>query len=102
MKKAKWVHEFEKFIEQKNMINLAIGVVLGAAFGQVINSLVNNIIMPLVGILLGGVDLAGLNVAVGNAVVSYGIFLQTLLNFVIIALCIFWFVKFINKIQHKK
>jgi large conductance mechanosensitive channel len=98
MQQPKWIHEFSVFIEQRNVLNLAVGVVLGTAFGQIVNSLVNNIIMPLVGILLGGVDVAGLSFHVGEAVVGYGLFLQGIINFLIIAFCIFWFVKAINTI----
>ncbi len=97
MAKAKWTKEFIEFIDSKNVLNLAVGVVLGTAFGQIVNSLVNNIIMPVVGIFLGGVNISGLSFTVNNAHVGYGMFLQNILNFLIIAFCIFWFVRAINR-----
>ncbi|MCL2094641.1 large conductance mechanosensitive channel protein MscL [Candidatus Saccharibacteria bacterium] len=95
--KQGWVSEFIAFIEQRNVVDLAVAVVIGAAFGQIVNSLVNNIIMPLVGVLLGGRDISGLEFTVGEAVVTYGVFLQNVINFLIIAFSIFWFAKFMKR-----
>ncbi len=101
MKKKGWVGEFVEFIEGKDVVNLAVGVIIGAAVGQIVNSLVNNIIMPLVGVLLGGNNIAALSFTVGKATVTYGVFLQSVLNFLIIALCVFWMIKLLNKLQRR-
>lgn len=87
--------EFKEFAMQGNVLDLAVGVVLGAAFGAIVKSFVDDIIMPLVGILLGGIDISGLSVKVGTAVLKYGSFLQAIINFLIIAFCVFMFVKVI-------
>ncbi len=88
--------EFRKFIMRGNVIDLAVAVVMGAAFGAIITSLVNDIIMPLVGVLMGGVDFSGLSVTVGNATIAYGAFIQALINFLIIATALFVVVKAMN------
>lgn len=90
------VAEFKKFIMRGNVIDLAVAVVLGAAFGAVVTSLTEDILMPLIGILLGGIDFSGLSVTVGSAVVTYGKFIQAIINFLIIAFAIFLIVKAIN------
>lgn len=91
------IEEFKKFIMRGNVIDLAIAVVLGGAFGAIITSLTNDIIMPLVGILLGGVDFSSLAVTVGSAVLAYGKFIQAIINFLIIALALFFIVKAMNR-----
>lgn len=93
--------EFKEFAMQGNVLDLAVGVVLGAAFGAIVKSLVDDIIMPLVGILLGGVNISQLSVKVGAAVLKYGSFLQAIINFIIIAFSIFIFVKAINTAANK-
>ncbi len=92
-----FIEEFKAFAVKGNVIDLAVAVVIGAAFGKIVSSLVDNIVMPLVGVLLGGVSFASLSVTVGEAVVSYGMFIQSVLDFVIVALAIFMMVKMINK-----
>ena len=99
MKKV--LNEFKDFIARGNVIDLAVGVVMGSAFSAIVTSLVNDIIMPLVGILIGGVDFAGLSANIGDAKVMYGAFIQAVINFLIIAFCIFMFVKAINKLNEK-
>lgn len=94
--------EFKKFILRGNVIDLAVAVVIGAAFGAIVTSLVNDIIMPLVGIVLGGVDFAALSATVGSAVVAYGKFIQAIVNFLIVGFVIFLVVKAINKAQKPK
>ncbi len=89
----KFVEEFKAFIAKGNVIDMAVAVVMGAAFGAIITSLVNDIIMPLIGLLTGGVDIAALNVTVGDAVIAYGAFIQAIINFVLIAFCIFLILK---------
>lgn len=91
------IAEFKKFIMRGNVIDLAIAVILAGAFGAIVTSFTNDILMPLVGILLGGVDFASLSITVGSAVVAYGKFIQAIINFFIIALALFFIVKAMNK-----
>jgi len=92
--------DFKTIITRRGSIaDLAAGVIIGGAFGAIISSLVNDMVMPLVGVLIGGVDFATLAITVGEANVRYGIFLKAILNFIIIAICVFVFVRFINRIQ---
>lgn len=94
--------EFKTFAVKGNVVELAVAVVIGAAFGKIVTSLVDNIIMPLVGIVLGGVDVSNLVVEVGNATVNYGIFLQRVVDFIIIAFVIFLALKAVNNLQRKE
>ena len=87
------LNEFKKFIAQGNVLDLAIGVIIAGAFGKITGSLVEDIIMPVVGIFLGGVDFKKLAVTVGSANVMYGNFIQTIIEFLIIALVVFMIVK---------
>lgn len=93
--------EFRDFVMRGNVLDLAVAVVMGGAFGAIINSLVNDIIMPLVGVILGGVDFSSLSFMVGDAVIAYGKFIQALVNFLIIALALFLVIKSINTMQRK-
>lgn len=92
--------EFKEFAMKGNIVDLAVAVVIGGAFGKIVTSLVNNIIMPLLGVIMGGNDLAGLQFTVGKAVVTYGVFLQNIVDFLIIALAIFVAVKGIKKLEN--
>ncbi|MBO4600920.1 MAG: large conductance mechanosensitive channel protein MscL [Bacilli bacterium] len=94
--------EFKEFISKGNVIDLAVGVVIGSAFGAIVTSLVNDIIMPLVGIILGGIDFTALTLNVKDATICYGLFIQQVVNFLIIAFCIFLVIKFINRLNRKK
>lgn len=94
--------EFKAFAMKGNVIDLAVAVVIGAAFGKIVSSLVDNIIMPLVGVLLGGVSFAQLQFSVGDAIVTYGVFIQSIVDFTIIAFVIFMAVKAINSLQRKE
>lgn len=96
------IKEFKEFISKGNVIDLAVGVVIGAAFGKIVSSLVDNIIMPLVGMLIGGIDFSSLSLKIGNAKVLYGIFLQNVVDFLIVAFCLFMVVKFMNKLDKVK
>ena|SRR3712207_1328035 len=96
-----FLKEFKEFAMKGNVMDLAVGVVIGGAFGAIVTSLVNDIIMPLVGIIIGGIDVAGLSVKVGTAKLSYGSFLQAIINFIIIAFSIFIFIKIINSAANK-
>jgi len=100
MKKV--VKEFKEFISRGNVVDLAVGVIMGGAFGKIVTSLVNDIIMPLVGILLGGLDFTNLKLTLGNASIAYGLFIQNVIDFLIVAVCIFLIIKFINRFMKKK
>lgn len=97
--------EFKEFAMRGNVVDLAVGVVLGASFGKIVTSLVNDIIMPPIGMLLGGVNFSDLSIALdsaGKVVIKYGAFLQTMVDFLIISMAIFLLVKAINKVQKPK
>jgi large conductance mechanosensitive channel len=93
--------EFKTFIMRGNVIDLAVAVIIGGAFGKIIASLVNDIIMPVIGLLIGGIDFSGLAFTLGSAKVTYGIFINNFIDFLIIALVIFLMVKGINRLQKK-
>lgn len=93
--------EFKEFAFKGNVVDLAVAVVIGGAFGLIVKSLVNDIIMPLVGILIGGIDVSNLAIKVGTATVAYGLFLQSIINFLIIASAIFMMVKVFNTMNKK-
>jgi large conductance mechanosensitive channel len=94
--------EFKQFAMRGNVMDLAVAVVIGAAFGKIVSSLVDGIIMPLIGLLLGGINIADKSFKIGAAVVKWGSFLQTIIDFTIIALSIFLVIKFINMLQKKR
>jgi len=91
--------EFREFAVKGNVVDLAVGVIIGAAFGKIVASAVSDILMPLVGLLMGGLDFAGLSVQILDAKIQYGKFLQTCVDFVIIAWSIFVAVKLINRMK---
>ncbi|ENQ3107856.1 large conductance mechanosensitive channel protein MscL [Bacillus cereus] len=95
-------NEFKKFALKGNVMDLAVGVVIGGAFGKIVSSLVSDVIMPLLGLLLGGINFTGLSFTYGKAVVKYGAFIQTIVDFFIIAFSIFLFIKLFNKLSFKK
>ncbi len=107
--------EFKTFAMRGNVVDLAVGVIIGAAFGKIVTSLVNDIVMPPIGKLLGGVNFkdlfiyldsgekpASLEAAQGKAVIAYGQFINTVLDFLIVAFCVFLLVKFLNRLSRKK
>ena len=96
------LQEFKKFALRGNVIDLAIGVIIGAAFGKIVTSLVEDLIMPLVGILIGGFNFSDLAVKVGGATIKYGNFIQTCVNFLIVAWAIFLMVKVINRLKREE
>ena len=100
------IKEFKEFISRGNVIDLAVGVIIGGAFGKIVSSLVNDVLMPLIGFCLGGLDFKGLTINIGNASINYGMFIQNIVDFLIIAFCIFIFIKLINRItkfeKHKE
>jgi len=95
------VKEFREFAVKGNVVDLAVAVIIGGAFGKIVASLVSDIVMPLVGVLLGGVNFTGLAVKVGTASIQYGKFLQTCVDFLIIAWAIFIAVKLINRLKRE-
>jgi len=97
-----FISEFKAFAMKGNVMDLAIAVIIGAAFGKIVTALVDNIIMPLIGILLGGINFENLTVEVGNAVVTYGVFIQRVIDFIIIAFVIFMVIKAINNFKRKE
>ena len=94
--------EFRDFAIKGNVVDLAVGVIIGAAFGKIVSSLVEDIIMPLIGIIIGGFDFKGLFLQVGAAKITYGKFIQTCFDFVIIAASIFVAVRVINHLRRKQ
>ena len=94
--------EFRDFINRGNVIDLAVAVIIGGAFGAIVSSLVNDIIMPLIGLLMGGVDFAGLAIEVGDAQVMYGSFIQAVVNFLLIAFVLFLIVRGFTKLQESR
>lgn len=98
----KMLVEFRDFALKGNVLDLAVAVVIGSAFGKIVSSLVDNIIMPLVGVLLGGLDFTDLSFKVGKSVIQYGAFIQSIVDFVIIAFAIFIFVKVLTSFIKKK
>lgn len=104
----KFIQEFKTFISRGNVIDLAVGMIIGSAFTAIVTSLVNDMLMPLIGTIMGGINLSNLsftipwNLAGEPVVICYGNFLQAVLNFLIVAFCIFLIVKVINKIIKKK
>ena len=97
----KFINEFKEFAFRGNVLDLAVGVVIGAAFTTIVTSLVEDIIMPLVGMLTGGNDISDLSIKIGTANLAYGSFLQAVINFLIIALVVFMFIKIINTASAK-
>ncbi|ARJ24255.1 large-conductance mechanosensitive channel protein MscL [Bacillus mycoides] len=95
-------NEFKKFAFKGNVIDLAVGVVIGAAFGKIVSSLVKDIITPLLGMVLGGVNFTDLKLTFGKSSIMYGNFIQTIFDFLIIAAAIFMFVKVFNKLTSKR
>ena len=96
------VDEFKTFIKRGNVIDLAVGVIIGGAFSSIVSSLVDDILMPLIGIVLGGYDFSELSIKIGQSTIKYGMFIQNIINFLIIAFCVFIFVKTLNKLEHNK
>jgi large conductance mechanosensitive channel len=103
------IKEFKEFAAKGNVIDLAVGVIIGAAFGKIVTSLVEDVIMPPIGFLLSGIDFANLTFLVKEGsngapsiVIKYGLFINTVINFLIVAACIFMVVKLINRNKKKQ
>ena len=97
----KFLKEFKEFAVKGNMIELAIGLMIGTAFNAVTSSLVKDIFMPLIGILMGGKDFSGLSIKIGEAEITYGLLVQAIFNFLITAFVLFLLIKFIAKIKRE-
>ncbi|MBU8683737.1 large conductance mechanosensitive channel protein MscL [Bacillus haynesii] len=93
--------EFKSFAIRGNVIELAIGVIIGGAFGRIVTSLVNDLMMPLLGLLLGGLDFSALSFTFVDAEIKYGLFIQSIVNFFIISFSIFLFIRYISKLKKK-
>ena len=94
--------EFREFLQQGNVIDLAMAVIIGGAFGAIINSLVDDIFMPVIGILIGRVDFTGLFIQVGEAVILFGNLIQAVINFVIIASAMFLVIRYYNQLRSEE
>jgi len=94
-----FIKEFKAFAIKGNVVDLAAAVVIGTAFGKIVSSLVTNIITPFIGLLMGGIDLSGSTYTIGNAEITYGVFVQSIIDFTIIAFVIFLAVKVIARVQ---
>jgi large conductance mechanosensitive channel len=94
--------EFREFAVKGNVMDLAVGVIIGAAFGKIVASVVEDVVMPAIGSLMGGLNFSELAVKVGSATLKYGKFLQTCLDFLIVAVAVFLLVKLINRLKREK
>lgn len=94
--------DFKAFAMRGNVLDLAVAVIIGGAFGKIVSSLVDDILMPLVGLLLGGIDFTNLSFTYQNAVVNYGTFIQNVVDFIIIAFVVFWMVRTIASFEKPK
>lgn len=110
---GKFINEFKAFAVKGNAVDMAVGVIIGGAFGKIVSSIVNDLIMPPIGWLIGGVNFSDLKITLPaekiadgiemqTATINYGSFIQNLIDFVIIAFCVFLLVKAINKLANKK
>ncbi|MFA1015919.1 large conductance mechanosensitive channel protein MscL [Dubosiella newyorkensis] len=98
----KTMNEFKEFIAKGNVFSMAVGVVMGGAFTAIVNAIVEQLITPLIGLIMGGVDFSNLAFKVGEASFGYGAFIQAVVNFLIVALTMFFFVKAFAKFQKKE
>lgn len=93
------VQEFKEFAMKGSLIDMAVGIIIGAAVSEMVGTLVENILMPIIGVFMGGVDFSTLSITVGDAAIGYGAFIQALIDFLIIAFVIFMILKAINKMK---
>ena len=99
---SKSANEFKTFISRGNVVDMAVGVIVGSAFGKIVTSLVNDLLMPLIGVVIGGLDFSNLSLNVGDAVIAYGNFIQTIIDFLIISVCIFLMIKFFERFRKEE
>ena len=98
---TQFIKEFQKFISRGNVMDLAIAVVMGSAFTGIVNSLVNDVFTPILGMIMGGVNIGHLSITLGQASILYGKFLQAVINFFLISLVVFILIKSMNILQKK-
>lgn len=98
----KGTSEFKTFISRGNVLDMAVGVIIGGAFGKIVTSLVNDLLMPIIGVIIGGHDFSNLSIKFKDATIAYGSFIQSVIDFLIIALCIFLIVKLFEKFKHEE
>ncbi len=94
--------DFKKFISRGDVVDMAVGIIIGAAFGKIVTSLVDDILMPVIGMIIGGVDFTDLSIKVGSATLKYGLFIQSIVDFLIVAFCIFLVVKIFEKFKKQE
>lgn len=94
--------EFKEFISKGNIVDMAVGVIIGSAFGKIVSSLVDNIFMPIIGVLIGGLDFSGLCFKVRDVEITYGIFIQNVVDFLIVAMCMFLVIKFMARFKKRE
>lgn len=94
--------DFKTFVSRGNVVDMAVGVIIGGAFGKIVTSLVNDVLTPLIGVFLGGLNFSELSFGLKDAQINYGLFIQTIVDFLIIAACIFAMVKFFEKFKKKE
>lgn len=97
----KIIDEFKEFISRGSVVDLAVGMIVGSAFTKIVSSLVNDVLMPAIGVIIGGVDFTNLTLKFKDAIIYYGNFIQNVIDFLIVAFCIFMFVKAINLLTSK-
>jgi large conductance mechanosensitive channel len=99
----KLIQEFKTFAMKGNVVDMAVGIIIGAAFGKIVTSLVNDVIMPPIGLLIGGLDFGSLSFTLNKGVaIKYGLFINTTIDFVIVAFAIFMMIKGLNKLKKKE
>ena len=94
--------DFKAFISRGNVVDMAVGVIIGGAFGKIVTSLVNDVLTPIIGVFLGGLNFSELSFGWKDAQIAYGSFIQTIVDFLIIAVCIFSMVKFFERFKKKE
>lgn len=99
---SKELGAFKKFISRGNVVDMAVGVIIGGAFGKIVTSLVNDVIMPLIGLVIGGLNFKELSLKIGESTIAYGNFIQTIVDFLIVALCIFTVIRLFEKFKKKE
>lgn len=97
-----FIGEFKEFISRGNVLDMAVGVIIGGAFSKIVSSLVDNIFMPIIGMIIGGLDFSELSISFKGASINYGLFLQNVVDFLIVAICLFLVIKAMNKINDIK
>ncbi len=97
-----FIHEFKTFAMRGNVLDMAIGIIIGGAFTSIVNSLVNDVFTPVIGVITGGIDFSALSFGIGGAQIMIGNFINAVISFLLVALCVFIVMKAFNKIAKKK